>query len=228
MVRGSLEYQQVCTTWLSQVYRDTLGRQIGSSELTSWLSWLESPGATVNGAANSILNSSEYHLRQWAGWVQNVYQTYLGRAAGPKEVSMWTGDFQVGWTKDNLVYAVEVSAEFQAKAGAQNTQFVATLYVDMLGRSASAAEINGWVSALQSGVSRAAMISGILGSYEYQWRQDVVWGALLYQSWLGRPAGSGELGALATALMNGTPYETIDLNVLDSMEYYGRAARGGK
>jgi uncharacterized protein YkwD len=223
MVRTSQEYRQVCTTWLTQVYQDNLGRPIGSSELASWLSWLETTG-TPDEAAATILNSPEYHQRQWTGWVQAVYQTYLDRSAGSSEVAMWIGDFKAGWTEADLVSAVVLSGEFQSRVGASNSQFVGALYQDMLGRTGSTTEIDGWVGALQTGSSRASVVAGFLGSYEYQWRADTLWGATLYQSLLGRPADSNELSAMATALMSGVPYEAIDLSVVDSLEYYAHAA----
>ena len=64
-----------------------------------------------------------------------------------------------------------------------------------------------------------------MGSFEFHWRMYSQSVSQLYQTCLGRPAGSTEITALATALMNGTPLEVIEQAVLGSQEYYNRAAR---
>jgi hypothetical protein len=60
-----------------------------------------------------------------------------------------------------------------------------------LGRSASAAEVNGWVSAFQHGASNEDVVAGFVGSPEYFQQQHSTVGSWLlsvYQNVLGRPA----------------------------------------
>jgi hypothetical protein len=225
LVRSSTEYTQVCTVWLTETYKVVLGRTPGSAELSGWLSWLQTTG-TEDQLAAVINNSAEAHQHVWAGWIQDAFQTYLGRSAGPADIASWTGAFQIGWSRDTFVATVLSSVEYQNRVGASNTQFVTALYRDVLGRTASTTDVNAWAGLLQGGTSRAAVIAAFVGSFEYQWRKDMLWGASLYQNWLGRPASATELSAVAGSLTNGTPDTLWQLTVLDSIEFYAHALNG--
>ena len=224
-LRAGEEFRAVCTVWLRQSYRDMLSREIDAGEINGWMTYLQGTGSQ-SAVVNAIVTSQEHRQVQWSGWVRDVYQTYLRRAAGTNEVGYWTGHFQAGWTKDSLVGAVVSSGEYQSRVGDSNSQFVAALYQDMLGRTAGSSEISGWASALDKGATRSSVVSGFLGSFEYRRRQNWQWSADLYSSCLGRPADTQELTSLVGALSAGATYDAITLGVLTSQEYYNRAARG--
>jgi hypothetical protein len=222
MVQTSQEYAHVSTLWLEESYRDLLSRTIGPAELNGWLNWLQQGNGTLNDAAGGILHGVEFQDRVWAGWVQSTYQTYLHRSAGPAEVAAWTGLFQNGLTQSNFVAAVITSPEGQGQF-AGNSQFVATLYIDLLGRTASGAEVTAWVNLLQSGTSRNAVVYGFLNSGEYQWHLAVGEVAQVYQGWLGRTAGATEVTAWANLLITGLTLPGFEAAVVTSSEYYARA-----
>src|SRR5262249_53300119 len=223
MVQSSQEYANVCTIWLHQVYKDMLGRDAGPVEIGNWVSVLRSPGLTMAAVAKGIAASPEATIRQWTGWVQAAYQGYLRRTAGPTEVAGWITLFQSGWTRDNMNATILSSPEYLGRFGT-NTQFVTAMYSDVLGRPGSATAISAWVSRLQSGATRTAVVGSFVAGFEYHWHLDVVAVSQLYQGCLGRPAGNAEVVALAQALINGIPLVAIDVNVLSSQEYYNRAA----
>ncbi len=224
MVKTSQEYRNVCTIWLQRLYTDVLGRSIQSSEESNWLAYLQGSG-TMNAVADSVSMSAASQQQQWASYVQSVYQTYLNRSASTSEVANWITDFQAGFTEAGLVSVVVTSGEFLSRVGSSNTQFVAALYQDMLGRTGGPSEIASWVSLLSSGgASLATVVAGFLGSAEYQARQNTLWVASLYNTLLGRAAGAQELTAVDAELSSGTSRETIEDGVLTSQEYYNRAA----
>jgi hypothetical protein len=222
MVQTSQEYAHVATIWLQEAYPDILGRTISSSELTVWVNWLQQGNGTLNNAANGILNGVEHQHDVWAGWVQSAYQTYLHRSAAPSEVASWSGLFQGGLTQSNFVAAVILSPECQRQF-TSNSQFVTALYSDLLGRTPATAEVTGWVSQLQSGTSRSAVVYGFLSSSEYRWHLAITEEGQVYQKWLGRTAAAAELNAWANLLTTGLSVEGFDAAVVVSPEYYARA-----
>jgi uncharacterized protein YkwD len=222
MVQTSQEYAHVCTRWLEEAYPDILGRTIGSGEMTAWLVWLQQGNGTLNDVANGMLHSGEYQQHQWAGWVQSAYQTYLHRSAGAGEIAGWDGLFQTGLTKGNFIAAVIMSPEGQSHF-TSNSQFVSALYTDLLGRTASTTEVQGWLNLLQTGTSRGAVVYGFLGSGEYHWHLAVSEAAQVYVGWLGRAAGASELAAWANLMTTGLSLEGFEAAVLGSAEYYARA-----
>jgi hypothetical protein len=222
LVKSSSEYQSVATSWLKQAYQDLLGRSISATEINSWLTWLRNSSGTLNDVDGAILGSTEYQNRVWGGWVQSAYQTYLHRSASAGEVSSWDSLFQKGMTQSCFLGYIIGSAEAQSQFSS-DSQFVAAMYTDLLGRSASSTEINNWLARLQIS-SRAAVTAGFLASYEYQWHQDCVAVQQIYQNWLGRSAGSNEVNTFAAGLYNGgTSLLALEKMVLDSVEYYNRA-----
>jgi hypothetical protein len=225
LVQASAEYANDCTIWLHQAYQDLLGRAISTSENSNWLAWLQqTPGATLDSVAHDILDSYEYHLRLWSGWVQGAYQPYLHRAAAASEVTMWDNCFRSGMTQATFLADILNSSEYQAHV-TSTSQFVTSLYINLLGRAPAAAEVSSWLNLVQSGVSRSAMVAGILASGEYQWRQDILSAAQIYTACLGRQASSSELNSWGTLQLDGLPFETVQALILDSGEYYARAVK---
>jgi len=222
-IKSGQEYKTLCTSWLTKVYSDMLGRPIVQSEIDTWLGYLKGPG-TMDAIANAIVNSQEHRIQVWSGWVQDAYQTYLRRTAGGTEVLAWVNGFQVGWTQNMLVGAVVGSAEYQNRVGSTNSLFVAALYRDMLGRTAATTEVSAWVNVMGKGATRTQVVAAILGSAEYRGRQNTLWVGQLYSSCLGRPAVATEFNAVMTALNAGVSFETITNGILTSAEYYYRAS----
>lgn len=222
MIKTSQEYANVNSIWLKQAYSDMLGRQIGAGETTSWVTWLKGPG-TRGDVAQAILTSQEYNVRQWTGWVQTAYQTYLHRSAGSSEVAAWVNNFQVGWAKNSVTQSVLASAEYQNQFGSSDSLFVAALYTEVLGRKGSSGEVTGWVNLLKGSLNRAQVIAGFLASGEYATRVNSQWSSQLYLSCLGRQADNNEIYALVNALKNGASQTSLGVNVLLSQEYYNRA-----
>jgi uncharacterized protein YkwD len=223
-VRTSQAYQQVCTLWLQQAASDLLGRQFSTAELSSWQSWLDSTG-TLQQAATLLLNSPEYLTRLWTGWVDNVYQQYLGVAATASEVSAWLPYFQAGHTESNMVDAIVLSPQYQNRVGASNTQFVTALYSNMLAYPATTQNISYWVSALQNGMPRASLVATFLGSALYRQHEDTLWTDALFASLLGQAPTATQLNTMVAAMLAGTPCATLEAQVLASPAYYQRAAQ---
>jgi hypothetical protein len=97
-------------------------------------------------------------------------------------------------------------------------------YQTYLGRSASPAEINGWLAAFQQGVTPEQALAAIVGSNEYFQRAggtNAGWLEQVYHDLLGRSRDAGSQGFL-NALNQGRPRAAIVAAIQASGEYESR------
>ena len=95
---------------------------------------------------------------------------------------------------------------------------MAGLYDDLLGRSGSAGEVNGWKSALSAGRSRSSVAKAIL--YSPEGRKSVV--GELYLRFLHRPADVAGSAYWSRWLTSGRSELTIATDLAASQEYFAR------
>lgn len=104
-----------------------------------------------------------------------------------------------------------------ALAGLTGTKrFVQSLYLNVLGRAGSNAELDGWVN---TGLSQTALAAAIELSAEARTRLVTSW----YQQYLGRLPGNGEEQGWVKLLQSGVREETVLASILGSGEFYARA-----
>jgi hypothetical protein len=100
-------------------------------------------------------------------------------------------------------------------------RYVTNLYHDVLGRTASAGEINGWAQSIANGASRAQVANGFLASAEY--RTNLV--AADYQQTLHRAADPSGSAYFVGQLNKGVKNEDVLIALAASDEYF--ISRGG-
>ena len=169
-----------------------------------------------------------------AAYLQRLYEGLLGRAGDPSGLQANAAQLpSVGMAA--MATDFLDSAEFQAKhpsaAGLTNGNFVAFLYQNLLGRGPDSAGFNAYVSALQSGVSRGAVVAAFAGSAESKayFQQDTiaVWvpsatGGLiteLYHTALNRIPDAAGLSAFTNALQNGASMLQVAQAIVASPEF---------
>jgi subtilisin-like proprotein convertase family protein len=113
------------------------------------------------------------------------------------------------------------SAPLVITVGSPNQAYVAQLYLDLLHRPADPGGLQHWSSLIDAGVSRASVVLGIEGSFEY--RSDVV--DALYVQLLHRHADPVGLPLFANALGQGASVEAVEATLIGSPEYFN--TRGG-
>jgi hypothetical protein len=121
--------------------------------------------------------NGDYVLMQQAGsWVRALYQDVLDRQPGPSETAAWLGVLQSGASFTAIATAIASSSEAnslvistpQLPAGSTvRVGQVQGFYQKLLDRNASAAEEQGWVNELGSGVSRTSIELAIVSSNEF-------------------------------------------------------------
>jgi autotransporter-associated beta strand protein len=200
--------------FVSQLYRDLLGRPADAGGLAGWSSALDQ-GAARSTVALDIEASADYK----AVVVRGLYASLLGRQAAEAEVRSWASVLEDGATVEQVKAAFLNSAEYFQRAGGTDAGIIAGLYHDVLSRAGDAAGLAAWQAALAGGQSRATLAMLFLSSVEY--RRDTV--AADYQHFLGRAPDAGGLAAFAGLLQQGTSDEQVAAWIAGSEEYFARA-----
>lgn len=101
---------------------------------------------------------------------------------------------------------------------ASSAKFVQALYLDELGRTASANEVNSWATVLNGLGGATAVVSGIATSLETRTNLVVSW----FKTYLGRAPSQNEIPPFTTALATQTE-EAVLKTIVGSDEFYNRA-----
>jgi hypothetical protein len=150
-------------------------------ELAGWVNAL--PALGTAGVATGILRSPEADARL----VDALYLKILGRAADPAGETGWVNLLEQGASEEQVAAAFLSSPEFAARAAMLATApaspnldrtYIDALYAVLLGRTASAGEIGGWLGVLPA-LGRSGVAKAFMGSVEF--RGDVI-GSLYFSS----------------------------------------------
>src|SRR5207244_3409325 len=107
--------------------------------------------------------------------VEELYWQYLGRAADAGGEGGWISALQNGGTEEQVIAGLCGSDEFYNRAGKRadavtpstpDATFARALYVSVLGRTGSTAEVSSWVSQVPM-LGRAGVVTAFLSSGEY-------------------------------------------------------------
>lgn len=192
-----------------------------------------SPGAyTVTASGGSLaqpmtqfvtIGATNYRLNFANGndaYIQQLYQTILGRAGSNAEIQSWALAMNGPAGPFGVVAAIEQSPEAR-------THLVKTWYLTYLGRPAQSGEEQGWVTDLLRGVPEETVLAAILSSDEFFIRAETLRSAgtaneqyiqALYSLLLQRNAGSNEVGGWLSVLPR-AGRSAIALAFLLSAEY---------
>jgi acylphosphatase len=198
--------------YVDYLYQSLLGRAADPTELNAWVSGLDhgiSPSAVVQG----IEASPEY----LGDLVSSLYQQYLQATADPTGLNGWVGLLQHGGTIEQVISGLVSSPEYHALQGGTNSAFVASLYTNILDRTGSSAEVQGWVNAMAHGMTPTQVANAILNSGEY--RTNLV--EADYQTYLSRAADAAALAGWLNRLNQGVPDQAVLASILGSPEAFG-------
>ncbi len=200
--------------YIERVYSDLFNRMPDPQGLATWMSALQS-GTPRAAVSDAITNSAEYRARLIAG----SYQRYLDRQPDAGGMATWLGVLNRGWTLSQMEAGFVGSPEYYARAGSTDSGWVASLYADVLDRSAAASEVAGWTQLLRNGASRRDVAMGFLLSTEHL--ATVV--NEHYQHLLGRDLDPSGQATWVRILQAGGRDETIIGGIIASEEYVGRS-----
>ncbi len=98
------------------------------------------------------------------------------------------------------------------------TQFITALYTNLLHRAPAAAEVSGWVAALNHGTTPYQVALGVTASAEYQ--SNLIQND--YQIYLGRRPAPAEIAGWLTQLQKGLGELQLQANFLSSDEFFAK------
>lgn len=197
--------------YVTRVYSDLLARRPDSTGLQTWTSQL-TWGTPRVAVANAITSSTEFRTRL----IDQSYRTFLGRGADSTGLRTWLALMGRGGTIQQMQAGFISSPEYYQRAGGTDRRWMAKLYVDVLGRTASSREVEGWVASLATGRTRQQVALGFLLSTEHL--QSAVDG---YYRWLlGRGLDATGRQTWVTAIQRGARDEQIIGGIVSSREYF--------
>jgi uncharacterized repeat protein (TIGR01451 family) len=206
----SIAEVQADLKWLSASYHDLLSRAADTGGLLYWTGALIQ-GMSRQSAIDAIQSSTEYRANQ----VEALYHHYLHRSSDSSGLSADVAFLKSGGTVEQLASSIAASAEYFQSKGGTNSQFLAAVYQDALGRSIDSSGAASWGALLAQGVSRSQVAFDIFSSVEYD--QHVV--NRLYNTLLNRLADSGS-ATWVNAMLQGTRDETIIAAIMGSDEFF--------
>jgi streptogramin lyase len=170
--------------FVSQAYRDLLGREADPVGLAGWSVMIDQ-GTARSDVVRAIEVSPEYQ----GVVVQQLYATYLRRSADPVGLASGEAFLAGGGTREVLAAMLLGSAEYyQSQGGGTDAGFLSALYLDALNRSIDPTSLATGEQALAAGVGRDQLALAVLSSDEHR----IVVVDLMYQNYLSRMPGLGE------------------------------------
>jgi Tol biopolymer transport system component len=177
------------------------------------------PPASLITAAKGFAHSREHYTQ----FVVNAYQQYLKRTPDNQGLNFWVSNMLAGvYTDEQLESFFIGSQEYIANHGGTGQAWVTGMYQDLLGRTPGAAEVQGWVNALNNGTPPAAVALGFAASPERE-SQRVRFN---YQTYLGRTPSQAEVDLWVNAFVGGLTNEDMVGGFVGSPEYYQNPNKG--
>lgn len=189
-------------------FSDLLFRSPSGAELTSGAQLLAGRQVAPIGYYSALAAGEG---GRFAGPVIRLYLAALGRGPDRGGLAWWTGRLRAGVPLERLAALFLASAEYRNRVGSLGDgQYVARVYLDVLGRTADASGLLYWTDRLSSGLSRAALLVGFSESAEH--RLDTDWIAqavLVYLGMLARLPLLSDLAWWRSALTAGAPVSSL-------------------
>jgi hypothetical protein len=153
--------------------------------------------------------------------VQSFYQNFLGRQGEASGVAGWVSALQLGASEEDVALLFLTSPEYNA-LHADNTDFVQSLYRNVLGREGETSGVQSYVNSLNGGESRASVAATFLHSTE----EDLRAVDSFYAVFLARQGDSGGVNGWVTSLQNGSEtLADVAQAFLSTQEFINRAGQ---
>ncbi len=172
--------------WFATGFQELFGHP--ASQASSPPTWLA--------AASGALTHSDESYGQF---VTAAYQKYLGRLPGGAELNGWVSAMRGGLSDERLEAGFIGSPEYVASHGGAGAGWVRGMYRDLLGRAPSQAEVDGWVNALNGGVTPAQVAYGFAAGREREGQRVTA----DYLQFLGRAPSQAEVDGWVGAFASG-------------------------
>jgi hypothetical protein len=196
----------------SGLYYDLLHRQPSHAEVDGWVYLLAHTNLSAAEMAQDFVNSPEYRTN----WLENNYQSILGRAGGQIELAGWLVAMQEGMNEQQVLADFLLSPEYLGRVGNTNQGWITGWYQNLLGRAPDAPSLNIWLQDLASGTLSAAAIERAIENSTEAYSLDV---QNAYRNILGRDGSAPEVAGWVDAMSQGLTFEGLAVAIASSPEY---------
>jgi hypothetical protein len=210
--------------FITQQYRDFLGREPDAAGLSFWTNKLRS-GASASAVINAMATSPEFEGR--IAPVVRLYYAYFLRSPDIAGLKFWAGQLGTGASTLAVSNEFAKSAEFQNTYGSlNNAEFVELVYQNVLGRPADLSGRAFWLEQMAAGTSRGAVMLGFSESVENIRDMDpIVKATMLYAGMLGRAPEPNGLNYWVGVIRDGGSFTAVIGGFLGQAEYRNRMER---
>jgi hypothetical protein len=197
--------------FIAAAYEDVLGRLPEDTGLANWDNAL-SHGLRVANLAWQLAHSTEYYRNL----VTTAYHRYLGRAPDQTGLNGWVAALQNALTDEQLEAGFIGSPEYIQAHGGSGPAWIQGMYQDLLGRTPSQSEVDGWVSALRTSLTPTQVAYGFAASAEREGQRV----AADYANYLHRTPAQAEVDGWVRTFLAGSTNENVVAGFVGSPEYY--------
>ncbi|WP_187278250.1 DUF4214 domain-containing protein [Methylobacterium sp. WL7] len=227
------------------LYEGLLGHAPDKAGGESWVAALNA-GTSLHDVTAAILSSPEAQARinasDNATYVDQLYETVLGRHVDPASAHSWVAALEAGTaSRADVASALVLSDEHIAQLQPALSKGVPVLdpglstaqhlYEALLHRDPDQTGLQNISDALAHGGSLQEVAQNILTSSEYlsahPQMSDGQYVEALYENLLGRTGDAGSANSWVAALSNGTDRASVANAFLDSAEFQGHYANQG-
>ena len=208
--------------YITQLYRNFLGREPDAAGLSYWSSQLQSGSLNAISFTQTLLESVEHQTIYKP--IALIYYAAFNRMPDEAGLEYWANDIRNGASISTIAASIAASEEFTDLYGQRsNIQFLTGLYDSALQRTPDQAGLVYWSNALDLGVGRATVLQLFATSREMiETRSEEIDYVLLYR---------GIFGELPTQELVDAALPIRDLNALietlyETPEYSGVDAPG--
>lgn len=207
---------------VTQQFTDIAGRAPTADEQRNWEVGIYTGARTME---QMILELQVVDLRDPAAQVTRIYLGLFGRAPSAADLEYWVGEMTDGRSINSVASFFARSSEFVELYGdTTDEEFVELVYENVLGRAASADDLEYWLGELERGVPRHRMFLLFSESPEYRNATAAHLKVIdLYLSMLDRTPTTSELDEITAALATGELTLTdLITEILHSEDYAER------
>jgi hypothetical protein len=191
-------------SFVQALYNEVLGRTGILAELNAWVSVLNAQGRGA--VANGILHSNEALGRI----VDQLYLRFLGRQSDAAGRDGWIRFLQNGGTEEQVETLFLTSSEYISHI---NVDYVQSLYMNILGRTASGQELAQWNNNIQN----LGGLSGVANAFTRSSENRLNTLRMDFQTFLHRTPADSELTPLVNTSLDLLSLESA---VLSSAEFF--------
>jgi uncharacterized protein YkwD len=155
--------QAQLTQWVEQTGQGLLQRALTASEVTTWVSYLQT-GGTQAGFVTGLMSAAGDNQLSLASWLNTLSEGLLQRPLTSTELNAWVNYLQAGGTKQVAAATFLGSAAYQQVI---QTEWLSATAQAILGRPLQPAELSAWLTYLQQGGSRSVAVQTFVNAASF-------------------------------------------------------------